>query len=109
MKSLFAFVTAALLVLSASAESFNDDKVFNVSKSDPELVYHTAAPGIKVTPRLDTELMVMAYDITIIPREGNAYFRWGHINENGEGQGFMTRWRDYDGVYSFTTPGIYKL
>ena len=109
MRFLFTFVAAALLTLSADAGLLNEGKYYNVTEAEPELVYHTAAPGMILMPRSDTNQMVMAYDLTLIPREGMAFVRWGHLDENGEGEGYWTKWRDYDGVISFTIPGRYVL
>ena len=109
MKVLFTFVAAAVLALSAAAGVLHEDRIYNVTEPEPELVFHTAAPGMSLMPRSDMNQMVMAYDLTLIPREGMAFVRWGHLDENGEGEGLWTKWRDYDGVISFTTPGRYVL
>lgn len=109
MKSLITFFAAALLMLPASAEPLNDVQNCNVTESEPELVFHTAAPGIIVESRSDASQMVMAYDVTLTPREDQVYFRWRSLDENGEGQGFWTRWREYEEVLTFTVPGRYVL
>lgn len=109
MKDLFTVITAALLTLSAEASLLNEGRNYNLTETEPELVYHTAAPGMILMPRNDMSLMVVAYDLTLIPREGMAFVRWGHLDENGEGEGLWTKWRDYDGVISYTTPGRYVL
>ena len=109
MRTLFTFAAAALLTLSADAGLLNEDSNYNVTEPELELVYHTSAPGMVLMPRSDTNQMVIAYDLTLIPREGMAFVRWGHLDENGEGVGFWTKWRDYDDVISFTIPGRYVL
>lgn len=109
MKCIFTFAATVLLALSAHAGVLSECKNYNVMGTESELVYHTATPGISVMPRSDMSLMVMAYDVTMTPREGMGYFRWGNLNENGEGHGLWTKWRDYDKPYTFTTPGIYVL
>lgn len=101
------FAAAALMLLSAQAQSLTDGKNFNASVPQPDLVFHTAPPGLMLTPRSDAE--VMAYDLTIIPREGMAFVRWGKLDDNGESAGLWTKWRDYDNVISFNTPGTYVL
>lgn len=106
MKSFYAFVAVVLMVLPTQAQSLNDD-VFNVTNPDAELLFHTAAPGIKVLPR--AEKMMICYDVTLLPREDEAYFRWIHVDENGEALGLWTKWREFDGTYTFTNPGRYVL
>lgn len=105
----FSFASAALLMMSAHAQTKDDCMNHNMSYSQPELVYHTAAPGFSAMPRSDLSLMVMAYDITLYPREDKVFVRWRHLNEEGEGEGFWTRWRDYDNTLTFSKPGIYVL
>ena len=102
MRSFFTFVAAALMVMTAHAESLN---------YEPELIYHTAAPGMIVMPRSDMSQMVMVYDVTLIPREAEdqAYFRWGLLDENGNSASLWTKWREYDEVVTFSTPGRYVL
>lgn len=105
MKRLVTFFAVMLVMLSALAKSSDNSKDYTES----ELVYHTAAPGIMAMPRSDVSQMVMAYDVTLTPREGKAYFRWIHLDDNGVGQGFWSRWRDYDEPVSFSTAGTYVL
>lgn len=107
MKSLFTILAAALMILTAYAESLSNGKDYNAT--EPELVFHTAAPGLTAMPRSDASLMVMAYDVTLTPREDQVYYRWRSLDENGEGEGFWTKWREYDDVITFTTPGRYVL
>ena len=109
MKVLFTMIAAAALSLTAGASSLSEKSNFSVS--DPDLVYHTAAPGMVVMPRNDMSNMVVAYDVSFIPREGVVFIRWGSLDENGEGEGLWTKWRDCadDDVISFTTPGIYVI
>ncbi len=109
MKCIFTFAATALMMLSAQAVSLNDGKYYNVSVPQPDLVYHTAAPGLMIMPRSDVDQMVMAYDVSFIPREGQVMARWGKLDENGEGAGLWTKWRDCNDVISFTTPGRYVI
>lgn len=101
MKFVFTFV-AALLMFQAEAQSLS-----GIDEEEPELFYHAAAPGMTVMPRIDMSQMIIVYDVTLILREGKGMVRWGKLNENGEGEGYWTRWRDYDDVLTFTTPGRY--
>ena len=109
MKILCTFASAVVLMLSAHAQSMSDGMNYSVIDPNAELVYHTAAPGMMILPRSDMEQMVMAYDLTAIPREGEAFIRWGRLNENGEGEGLWTKWRDFDDVITFSTPGRYVV
>lgn len=104
MRIISTFISITLLMLTAHAESLNYEP-------EPELLYHTAPPGMNVMPRSDVSQMVMAYDVTLIPREDKdeAYFRWGRLDENGEGASLWTKWREYDEVVTFSTPGRYVL
>lgn len=109
MKILCTLASALVLMLSAHAQSMNDGKNGNATDPNAELVYHTAAPGMMIMPQIDMEQMVMAYDLTPIPREGEAYIRWGRLDENGEGEGLWTKWREFDCVIKFSTPGRYVV
>lgn len=111
MKFVFAFVAAVLMMLPLEAQSFNGVHTNNVTEPEPELLFHAAAPGIIVMPRSDMSQMIMAYDVTFIPREGQVYVRWGKLDENGEGEGLWTKWRECgdDEVLTFTTAGRYVL
>ena len=109
MKSVLTVAAAAIMMLSAQAVSLSDGNHYNVTEPEPELVYHTAAPGIIVAPRSDLSEMVMAYDVTLIPREDQVYCRWRSLGENGEGVGFWTKWTDYSHSFKFTKPGRYVL
>ena len=103
MKNVLAFVLAALMVLPMQAELMSGSVDL-----ESELVFHTCAPGIKVMPRVKN--MMVIYDVTMIPREGNVYFHWKNLDENGEPQGVWTRWREFDGAdYTFINPGKYLL
>lgn len=109
MKNVFTLVAAMLLMMSADAQSMTEGENHNAFDPNAELIYHTAAPGIKIMPRADMEQMVMAYDVSFIPREGMVMVRWGHLDENGQGEGLWTRWRDTDDVLTFSKPGRYVL
>ena len=109
MRFLFSIFTATLIILTAHAESLSNGNNYGVTEPEPELVFHTAAPGMIVMPRIDMTLNVFAYDVTILPREDQVYFRWRVLDHNGEGQGFWTRWREYDEPLTFSTPGIYVI
>ena len=109
MRSIFTFVAVALLTLSADAALLSEESNHNGYDPNAELVFHTAAPGMLVMPRIDMDQMVMAYDVTPMPREGQAVIRWGKLDENGEGEGLWTKWREFDDVITFSTPGIYVI
>lgn len=109
MKNFLMIVVAAFMMLPTHAAPLNDGENYNAAKAESELLYHTAAPGLIMMPRIDEAMMVTAYDLTILPREGNVHFRWTRILEDGQSEGFWTRWRDYDGVYPFTTLGRYAI
>lgn len=109
MRSIITFVAAALMALTMPAASMNDSKNQLTAEPEPELVFHTAAPGMIVMPRIDMTLNVFAYDVTLLPREDQVYFRWRVLDNNGEGQGFWTRWREYDEPLTFSTPGTYVI
>ena len=111
MKCFFAIVAAALMMSAqaVSAVSLSDGEYYSVNGSESELAYHTAPPGMVIMPRSDLDQMVMAYDVSFIPREGQTFVRWGKLNDNGEGEGLWTKWRDTDDVISFTNPSIYVL
>ena len=111
MRVLFTFIAAAVLTLSADACLLSEKRNYNVTEAEPELIFHTAPPGMILMPRSDMSQMVMVYDLSFITREGQAYVRWGKLNENGEGEGLWTKWRDCaDGeVLTFSTPGRFVL
>ena len=111
MRVLFTFAAAALLTLTANAGLLGENRNQHVTEPEPDLVYHTAAPGIVVMPRNDASQMVTAYDISFIAREDLVFTRWGKLDENGEGVGLWTKWRDcaHDDVLTFSTPSIYVL
>lgn len=109
MKNVFTLIAVALMMLSANAQSFIEGENHNAFDPNAELVYHTAAPGIIVMPRSEIDKMLMVYDVTLIPREGMVMVRWGRLDENGQGEGFWTKWRDYDDVITFSEPGRYVL
>lgn len=101
MKNVLAFVLAALMVLPMQAELMSGSV-----NLESELVFRTCAPGIKVMPRVKN--MMVIYDVTMIPREGNVRYHWKNLDENGEPQSVWTRWRD-DSTFTFTNPGKYLL
>lgn len=107
MKNVFTLVVASLMMLSVHAQSLIEGENQNSFDPNAELVYHTAAPGIIVMPRSEVGKMLMVYDVTLIPREGTVMLRWGHLNQNGEGEGYWTKWRNYDETITFSEPGIY--
>lgn len=109
MKSVFTLVAAVLIILSANAQSLNGIKTNSVTEDNPELLFHTAAPGLVLMPRIDMSQMIIAYDATLIPREGFGYVRWGKLDENGESAGLWTKWREFDDTITFSTPGRYVL
>ena len=109
MKFVFTFVTVLLMMFQADAQSLNGGDANSVTEQEPELVFHAAAPGMIVMPRTDMSQMMMVYDVTLIPREGQVMVRWGKLDESGEGEGLWTKWRDYDDVLTFSTPGRYVL
>ena len=96
-------------MLSAQAQSLSDGNNLQLTGTDPELMYHTAPPGMIISPRIDVSQMMMVYDLTFISRDVQVYFRWGKLDENGEGIGFWTRWRDYDGTFTFSERNRYVL
>lgn len=108
---IFTTIVAAALTLTANAGLLSEKSNYIVTEAEPELVFHTAAPGLIVMPRNDMDQMVVAYDVSFIPREGRVFVRWGKLDENGEGEGLWTKWRDCadDDVITFTTPGRYVL
>lgn len=111
MRVLFTLVAAAVLTLTAEAALLSENRNQIVTEPEPELVFHTAAPGIVVMPRNDASQMVTAYDVSFIIREDMVFTRWGKLNENGESDGLWTKWRDCapDDVLTFSTPSVYVL
>lgn len=109
MKFVFTFVSVLLIMFQADAQSLTGVDANSVTEQEPELVFHAAAPGMIVMPRTDMSQMILVYDVTLIPREGQVMVRWGKLDESGEGEGLWTKWRDYDDVLTFSTPGRYVL
>ena len=97
------------MLLSAHAVTLTNNTNYTATEPEPELIWHTAAPGIIAMPRVDATEMVVAYDITLVSREEKIMCRWRSLDENGEGEGFWTKWTDYSHEYTFTTPGRYVL
>lgn len=109
MKMFFTLISAVLLMLPVNAASLSEARGDGITDPESELVYHTAAPGIKVIPQSDMSQMMVVYETTLIPREGFSHFRWLILDENGEPQALWTKWREFDGPFMFTKKGIYIL
>lgn len=109
MKMFFTLISSVLLMLPVNAASLSEARGDGITDPESELVYHTAAPGIKVIPQSDMSQMMVVYETTLIPREGFSHFRWLILNENGEPQALWTKWREFDGPFMFTKKGNYIL
>ena len=109
MKMFFTLISAVLLMLPVNAAALSEARGDGATDPVSELVYHTAAPGINVLPRSSMSQMMVAYETTLIPREGFSCFRWLILDENGEPQALWTKWREFDGPFIFTKKGNYIL
>lgn len=74
MKMLFTLISSVLLMLPINAASLSEARGYGTTDPESELVYHTAAPGIKVIPQSDMSQMMVVYETTLIPREGFSHF-----------------------------------